>query len=172
MATSMKIVFDLNRISRAEFAALTPQENGRLSDEDTASLVATVVTSWPYDAEISEDGFFDLPLVESRVVEDRLTQAINEIGPDYRIKVDLNRATRREFRAVTAGDDSLAGAEFMAKVVIEWPYGSEVSADAFMRLGLADSKTIEATVIANLQDMAAKSLGKPSTSPKRYKRRN
>jgi hypothetical protein len=167
VAMSNKIVFDLNRISRAEFAALTPQENGRLSDEDTATLVATVVTSWPYDEEISEEGFFDLPLIESRVVEDKLTEAIQNIQADGRIRVDLNRATRRQFRAVTAGDDGMAGADFMAKVVVEWPYGSEISPDAFMRLGLADSKAVEATVIATLQDMATKRLGKQSTSARK-----
>lgn len=166
------LIIDLNRITKAEFEGFVIKPNGKLTDEDTAYLISKVVVSWPYEAEISEAGFFDLPLLDSLEVENRVTEAMRSVEMDDQIEIDLNQVNRHDFNQVAQGLDPNAVGRFMAKVIVSWPYDMEICEESFMELGLADSKAIELAVQAKIEAMRDKSLGKPSTSPKRYKRRN
>lgn len=74
------IGIDLNRITRGEFGALMAKPGARLSLEDTATIVARVVTEWPFEQKISEEGFKALGLVDSREVEDVVTGALDELA--------------------------------------------------------------------------------------------
>jgi hypothetical protein len=78
---SERIEIDLNRLTRGEFAEIMGNTPGvRLSLDDTATLVARVVTDWPFEPEISEDGFRALGLVDSREVEDVVTAALKDLA--------------------------------------------------------------------------------------------
>lgn len=75
------IKVDLNRITRGEFSELMDANRaGRLTSEATAELVARVVVEWPFEPEISEAGFFELGLLDSRRVEDAVTGALNDLA--------------------------------------------------------------------------------------------
>jgi len=66
------------------------------------------------------------------------------------IKIDLNKITRREFRAFTAAlteakngiaTDELT-ADIVAKVITDWPYG-DVTADAYLDMPLEQSLEVD-----------------------------
>lgn len=67
------------------------------------------------------------------------------------IKIDLNRITRREFRAFTAAlseastgiaTDELTG-DIVEKVVTAWPYDVPISAEAYLDLPLQASLEVD-----------------------------
>ena len=78
----------------------------------------------------------------------------NGTGPA--ILVDLNRVTRREFREFRAklakikeedidARESIV-ADFYVKVISEWPYTDEITADNYLSLGLLDSQRVDEAV--------------------------
>lgn len=79
------------------------------------------------------------------------------------ITIDLNKITRREFRQWTKKleatedveeKDELTG-NLAAKIIISWPYG-DVSADAYMDLGMSDSQTVDKALTEALNGLAEK----------------
>lgn len=66
------------------------------------------------------------------------------------ITIDLNRVTRLMFREFIRqlgevgenGGDELTG-DFIERVVTAWPFEGEISKDAYLNLGLLDSKRVD-----------------------------
>ena len=68
------------------------------------------------------------------------------------IEIDLNRITRRQFRAyvnsLMAADDltedaDLLTGDLVSQVVISWPYEQPITQDGYLDLGLQDSKDVD-----------------------------
>lgn len=75
-----KIKVDLNKITRREFRTYINKldDNGRMPDEAQAEFVVKVVTAWPYDNPITEDGYLDLPLGDALTVDKAINKAITD----------------------------------------------------------------------------------------------
>lgn len=77
------IVIDLNRITRREFRKWTKQldatDDHEERDELTAKLAAQVITRWPY-GDVSADGYLDLGMADSQLVDQALTEALSDIS--------------------------------------------------------------------------------------------
>jgi hypothetical protein len=70
-------------------------------------------------------------------------------------KIDLNRITRKEYLDFVANLQGAAGdlyrrdqltAELAERVIVTWPYGEEISAEAYFNLGLNDSGEVDAAL--------------------------
>lgn len=80
-----------------------------------------------------------------------------------KIEIDLNKITRREFRRFTEAvketegldSDQLTG-ELIAKVVTHWPYGDDISADAYLDLPLGKSQEVDQALTEALADLGEK----------------
>lgn len=77
------VTIDLNRISVRQFANLTAEmeaaaENVNKRIELSGKLVAMIVTAWPFEQPITPDGYQDLGLLDSALV-DGVIQQIGEI---------------------------------------------------------------------------------------------
>lgn len=75
------ILIDANRISRRVFVALTEaigkataEDNAILRDELTGDLIAAIVIHWPFDKPVSKDSYLDLGLLDSRRVDQAITE--------------------------------------------------------------------------------------------------
>jgi hypothetical protein len=82
MAEDIKV--DLNQITRREFrkflADLDSAKDGFERDDLTGALIEKVVVSWPFDEEITKDGYLSLGLADSNRVDALLTDALNGVG--------------------------------------------------------------------------------------------
>jgi len=67
------IEIDLNKVSRKEAMTLMGLLGGE--PENMTGLIAKVVISWPFKAEITEDGFNELGFGDSLVVQSAVLQA-------------------------------------------------------------------------------------------------
>lgn len=77
------ITLDLNRITRREFRRFLTdlsEADGEARDELTGQMVEKVVTTWPYNAPITQDGYLDLPLADSLAVDRALTEAMSYLS--------------------------------------------------------------------------------------------
>ena len=78
------ITLDANRISRREFMRLTmamdEAPNVVLRDQLTAELATKIVTSWPFGDTITIDAYLDLGLMDSKRVDQALTQLMEDIA--------------------------------------------------------------------------------------------
>lgn len=77
------ITIDLNRISVRQFANLTAEMEAAAEDvnkriELSGKLVSMIVTAWPFSQPITPDGYQDLGLLDSALV-DGVIQQIGEI---------------------------------------------------------------------------------------------
>ena len=80
-----KIEIDLNRITRREFRGyintlLAANENTDEADLLTGELIEKVVTSWPFDNPITQDGYMDLGLQDSKSVDEALKAALGFVA--------------------------------------------------------------------------------------------
>ena len=80
-----KIEIDLNRITRREFrgyvnALLAVDELTDGADLLTGELIEKVIISWPYDNPITQDGYMDLGLQDSKSVDEALKDALGFVA--------------------------------------------------------------------------------------------
>ena len=80
-----KIEIDLNRITRREFRGyintlLAANENTDEADLLTGELIEKLVISWPFDNPITQDGYMDLGLQDSKSVDEALKTALGFVA--------------------------------------------------------------------------------------------
>ena len=78
--TGKGIVIDLNRVTALDYMDFMDQlektEDRRARYDIMADFNSRVVTAWPYEAEISPDGYKGLGFLDSRKVDDAVTKAL------------------------------------------------------------------------------------------------
>lgn len=78
----IKIVVDLNRITRREYRRwldeLRGADDGEGRDILTGNLIEKVVTDWPFSQAINADGYMSLGLADSQWVDRELTKALGD----------------------------------------------------------------------------------------------
>ena len=80
-----------------------------------------------------------------------------------KIVVDLNKITRREFRAYldkAKAEDTIPDdvqASFIEQVVTAWPYAAAVSGEAWLDLPLTAAVAVEIAIETAISDMRKKS---------------
>ena len=79
------IDIDLNRITRRQFrgyvnALLAVDETTDEADLLTGEIIERVVISWPYEQPISQDGYMDLGLQDSKNVDEALRDALGFVA--------------------------------------------------------------------------------------------
>lgn len=86
------------------------------------------------------------------------------------ITVDLNRVTRRDFRAyvetltkATAEERDAATAELVGRVVTAWPFG-DVTPAAYLDLGLLDAARVD-TALNEAMELIGKKKSASSLTP-------
>lgn len=78
--------------------------------------------------------------------------------------IDLNRISKRDFRAYLVGrdqaeDKDLWDAEMLyEKVIISWPYDEPVTVEGYQNLGLTDALAVDNAVSEALQQLGKKKL--------------
>lgn len=86
------------------------------------------------------------------------------------ITIDLNRVSRLTFREFLRqltevgenGGDDLTG-DFIERVVTAWPFGTDITKDAYLNLGLLDSARVDAALNEAMEIISKK---KSSSLPK------
>lgn len=81
------ITIDANRISRRKFVDLTSAiqrasdaDDATLRDELTGEIVEKIVTYWPFENPITQDGYLDLGLMDSRRVDNAIMEFMQGLG--------------------------------------------------------------------------------------------
>jgi hypothetical protein len=81
--------------------------------------------------------------------------------------IDLNRITKREFRAYLVGreeveDKDLYDAEHLyVKVIMTWPFPQKISVEGYQDLGLMDALKVDDAVSGAMTQLAQKKSGPP-----------
>lgn len=74
------IIFDLNRITRRDYTAFTMGfaeiETLAERDDKTGELVEKIVTAWSFDQPVSKEGYLNLGLEDSTVVDRAIKEAM------------------------------------------------------------------------------------------------
>jgi hypothetical protein len=80
-----KIEIDLNRVTRREFrgyinSLLAVDELTDEADLLTGEIISKVIISWPYEQPITQDGYMDLGLQDSKDVDVALKEALGFVA--------------------------------------------------------------------------------------------
>lgn len=74
------IIFDLNRITRRDYTAFTMEfsqvETLVERDEKTGELAEKIIVSWPFDQPVSKEGYLNLGLADSTVIDRAIKEAM------------------------------------------------------------------------------------------------
>lgn len=81
------ITIDANLISRRKFVQITSAISKAVADDDAVTrdelsgeLVELIVKAWPYGAVISKDAYLDLGLIDSRRVDEAISEFMRGLG--------------------------------------------------------------------------------------------
>lgn len=75
-------IIDLNKVTRSEFNEFRVRlmsTDIQEKEQANAELISKVVVKWPYDMEVSVENYLNLGLSDSKAIEDKVTQAINNL---------------------------------------------------------------------------------------------
>lgn len=85
MAKKQDITIDLNKITRREFrefirAIIEANEFTEEADLLTGDLASKVITGWPYEQPITQEGYMELGLADSRNVDEALKKSLGLVA--------------------------------------------------------------------------------------------
>jgi hypothetical protein len=84
------------------------------------------------------------------------------MSSDNGFVIDLNRITKREFRAYLVGREEIDDKDLWdcerlyLKVIVSWPFDEEISVEGYENLGLTDSIKVDEAVGAALDQLSKK----------------